>query len=816
LEKAMTEPERSTLKPLAPDQLYRRCDPSLFTFNTTAELEDLAEVIGQARAVDAIQFGIGIRHGGYNIYVLGTPGSGRHTLVRKQLEGKAAAMPAPPDWCYVNNFEVAHKPIALQLPAGRGAQFQHDMRQFVEELQSVIPAAFESEEYRNRLEALHEEFKQKQENAVEEFSKSAREQGIALIQTPTGFALAPLKNDEVVTPDEFDKLPDDERERLNQLIKQFDESLHKVLHQFPRWRREHQAKIREFNRETIGLAAGHLIEELKAKYADLPEVLAFLDAMQADIIENAAELREQKTGEELTGVVTMTPLQRYQVNLIVDRNGTPGAPVEFENHPTYQNLIGRIEHQAHMGTLLTNFTMIKAGALHRANGGFLILDASKLLVQPYAWEGLKRALLSHEIRIESLGELFGLVSTLSLQPQAIPLDVKVVIFGERLFYYLLYQLDPDFADLFKVAADLEEEIERTKENSLLYARMIATLVRSRKLRPFDHAAVGRLIEHAARLVEDTSKLSTHVRSLTDLLTEADHLAGAEKREVAGIADVENAISAQIHRADRMRKNYLDNILAGTVLIATEGVHPGQVNGLAAIALGNFTFAQPVRITATTWLGEGNVIDIEREVELGGAIHSKGVLILTSFLAARYSHSTPLSLNASLVFEQSYSAVEGDSASLAELCALLSALSGLPIDQGLAMTGSVNQYGQVQAIGAVNEKIEGFFDLCNARGLTGKQGVLIPSSNVKHLMLRSDVVAAAEAGRFHIYAVENVDQAMELLTGVPSGVPDEKGQVPEDTVNYLVATQLMQLSLMRKAYGSSSEKQPGTGKKKPGR
>lgn len=811
----MTEPERSTLKPLAPDQLYRSCDPSLFTFNTTAELEDLSEVIGQARAVDAIQFGIGIRHGGYNIYVLGTPGSGRHTLVRKQLEGKAAAMPAPPDWCYVNNFEVSHKPIALQLPAGRGAQFQHDMRQFVEELQSVIPAAFESEEYRNRLEALHEEFKQKQENAVEEFSKSAREQGIALIQTPTGFALAPLKNDEVVTPDEFDKLPDGERERLNQLIKQFDESLHKVLHQFPRWRREHQAKIREFNRETIGLAAGHLIEELKGKYADLPEVLAFLDAMQADIIENAAELREQKAGEELTGVVTTTPLQRYQVNLIVDRNGTPGAPVEFENYPTYQNLIGRIEHQAHMGTLLTNFTMIKAGALHRANGGFLILDASKLLVQPYAWEGLKRALLSHEIRIESLGELFGLVSTLSLQPQAIPLDVKVVIFGERIFYYLLYQLDPDFAKLFKVAADLEDEIERNPENSLLYARMIATLARSRKLRPFERAAVARLIEHAARLVEDTTKLSTHVRSLTGLLTEADHLASAEEREVVGIADVENAISAQIHRADRMRKNYLDNILAGAVLIATEGIHPGQVNGLAAIALGNFTFAQPVRITATTWLGEGNVIDIEREVELGGAIHSKGVLILTSFLAARYSHSTPLSLNASLVFEQSYSAVEGDSASLAELCALLSALSGLPIDQGLAMTGSVNQYGQVQAIGAVNEKIEGFFDLCNARGLTGKQGVLIPSSNVKHLMLRSDVVAAAEAGRFHIYAVENVDQAMELLTGVPSGVPDEKGLVPEDTVNYLVATQLMQLSLMRKAYGSS-EKQPGTGKKKPGR
>ncbi len=802
----------SKLTPLTPDRLYQRCDPALFTFNTTAELEDLSEIIGQARAVDAIQFGVGIKHDGYNIYVLGSPGAGRYTLVRKELIAKAATMATPPDWCYVNNFKVQHKPIAISLPAGRGVQFQEHMRQFVEELQSVIPAAFESEEYRNRIEALHEEFKQRQEKAVDEFGKAAREQGIALIQTPTGFALAPLKNDEVVTPDEFDKLPPDEQERLNQVIHQFDENLHKILHQFPRWRREHQAKIREFNRETIALAAGHLIEELRAKYTDLPEILAFFDAMQADIIENAGELREQRSGEELVGVITMTPLQRYQVNLIVDRNSTPGAPVEFENHPTYQNLIGRIEHQAHMGTLVTNFSMIKAGALHRANGGFLILDAGKLLVQPYAWEGLKRALLSREIRIESLGEVFGLVNTLSLQPEPIPLEVKVVLFGERLFYYLLYQLDPDFADLFKVAADLEEEIARNPENSLLYARMIATLARNHTLHPFDRPAVARLIEHSARLVGDSGKLLTHVRSLKDLLIEADHFAATAQRETVTVEDVESAIGAQIRRADRMRKNYLENILEGTVLIATEGQHAGQVNGLAAISLGNFTFAQPVRITATTWLGEGNVIDIEREVELGGAIHSKGVLILTSFLAARYSHSMPLSLNASLVFEQSYSAVEGDSASLAELCALLSALSGLPIDQGLAMTGSVNQYGQVQAIGAVNEKIEGFFDLCNARGLTGKQGVLIPSSNVKHLMLRHDVVEAVQADRFHIYAVDDVDQAMELLTGVPSGEPDEEGRVPEGSVNYLVATQLMQLSLMRKAYASSPQQKGKAGKK----
>jgi lon-related putative ATP-dependent protease len=794
---------QSKVQPLAPALLYNPCDPALLSFKTTAELEDLSEIVGQARAMEAIRFGVAVHHDGYNVFVLGPAGAGHYSLVRKELESAAAAKPASPDWCYVNNFEQPHKPKAISLPTGRGAQFQHHMHLFVEELRSVIPAAFESDEYHNRIEAMNEEFKKRQEQEVEEFGQKTRAQGIALIQTPTGFALAPLKNDEVITPDEFDKLPEEEQKRFNQQIQQLEEQLHKIMHQFPRWRREHQKKIREFNRETVALAVGHLVDELRTQYSDLPEVIVFLDATQADIVENAGELREPVSAEETEGMAAVSPLQRYQVNLLVGNGTSRGAPVEFENHPTYPNLIGRIEHIAHMGTLVTNFSLIKPGALHRANGGYLILDASKLLMQPYAWEGLKRALLSHEICIESLGEMFGLASTLTLQPQPIPLDVKLVLFGKRLFYYLLYQLDPDFAELFKVAADIEDEIERSENNSMLYARMIATLARKHELRAFERGAVARLIEHGSRLAGDSEKLLTHVRSLSDLLIEAEHFAKEAKRETVVAADVQDAIDAQIRRADRIRKTHLEHILDGTLLIDTSGRQIGQINGLSVAILGNYMFAQPARITATTRLGEGNVIDIEREVDLGGAIHSKGVLILSSFLATRYSHSTPLSLNASLVFEQSYGAVEGDSASLAELCALLSALADLPIDQGLAVTGSVNQYGQVQAIGAVNEKIEGYFEVCNARGLTGKQGVLIPAANVKHLMLRHDVVEAVEENRFHIYGVADVDQAIELLTGVQAGRPDEQGRVPEGSVNDLVATQLVRLSLMRKEFGAAA-------------
>jgi lon-related putative ATP-dependent protease len=498
--------------------------------------------------------------------------------------------------------------------------------------------------------------------------------------------------------------------------------------------------------------------------------------------------------------------------VLVTNGKKPGAPIVSEDSPTYSNLVGRVEHIAQMGALVTDFTLIKPGALHRANGGYLLLDIRKVLVQPFAWEGLKRALQSREIRIESLGQMYSLVSTVSLEPEPIPLDTKVILFGDRMFYYLLQQYDPDFGELFKVAADFEERIERNADSHQLYARLIATQTRKEGLQPFDRGAVARVIEHSARLVEDAERLSTHMRSIVDLLREADYCSREAGRSVVEAADVQCAIDAQIRRQDRLRDRLYEAILRDTLVIATQGEVTGQINGLSVIELGEFAFAQPTRITANTRLGDGELVNIEREVKLSGAIHSKGVLILSSFLASRYAKNQPLAVSASLVFEQSYGMVDGDSASLAELCALLSNLANVPIKQSLAITGSVNQLGQAQAIGAVNEKIEGFFDICAARGLTGEQGVLIPAANIKHLMLRHDVVAAAEAGKFRIYAVENVDQAISLLTGLPAGEANVKGVYPAGSVNRRVAARLAELTEIRKSFAKQSPKKTGAKKK----
>jgi predicted ATP-dependent protease len=523
--------------------------------------------------------------------------------------------------------------------------------------------------------------------------------------------------------------------------------------------------------------------------------------VQQDMVDNVDDFRKQEETATIGGmnIVSHQTFHRYQVNVLVTSGRKSGAPIVAEDNPTYSNLVGRVEHIAQLGALLTDFTLIKPGALHRANGGYLLLDVRKVLMQPFAWDALKRALQSREIRIESLGQMYSLVSTVSLEPEPIPLDTKVILFGDRLLYYLLQEYDPDFGELFKVAADFEEQIERNADTHLLFARLISTLTRKEALLPFDRTAVARVIEHSARLIGDAERLSTHMRSVADLLHEADYWAREAGRTVVVAADVQRSIDAQIRRQDRLRDRLYEAILRDTLIIATHGAVTGQINGLSVIDLGNFAFAQPTRITATTRLGEGELVNIEREVKLSGAIHSKGVLILSSFLAARYARNQPLALSASLVFEQSYGLVEGDSASLAELCALLSNLASAPIKQSLAVTGSVNQFGQVQAIGAVNEKIEGFFDICAARGLNGEQGVLIPESNVKHLMLRQDVVASARAGHFRIFAVDDVDQAIAILTGLPAGETGANGEYPEGSVNHRVAARLAELTKIRESF-----------------
>lgn len=799
------------ITPLDSQALYRRCDASLLDFETTAELAGAAEVVGQSRAIDAVHFGIDIKHPGYNLFVLGEAGSGRHSAVRRLLGSKAAGEPPPSDWCYVNNFSEPNRPRLLRLPPGRGGRLKRDMQEFVSELSKAITGAFEGDEYRARVEAIQEEFKQKEAGALRELGQESSEKGIALLRTPHGFVFAPMKGEETMGPAEFDQLPDDEKERIGKLIEEYRERLHKLMHQFPRWRRELQGRIKQESRDTMRLAVGHLIEDLKERYTDLLNVLEFLDEVMRDVIEIGEDLREQSKSESDIGAVALTgsvSLTRYQVNLLVDNGAAKAAPVVLEDNPVYPNLVGRVDHLAQMGMLVTNFTYVKAGALHRANGGYLVLDAAKVLSQPYAWEGLKRALRSSQVRIESLGQVFGLVSTLPLEPEPMPLAVKVVLVGERPLYYLLKEYDPEFEELFKVAADFEDNVARDSTSTRLYAQFIAKLGRDGGLRPFDRSAVERIIEHGARLSGDSEKLTASRRRIAELLHEADHVAATGGRQLVTREDVESALKAQIRRAGRLRETLHEQILRDNLLISVTGEHVGQVNGLAVIALGDFMFAHPVRITATARIGEGDVIDIEREAELGGAIHSKGVMILSSFLASRYSRTTPLSLSASLVFEQSYGPVEGDSASLAELCALISALAGVPIRQSLALTGSVNQYGGVQPIGGVNEKIEGFFDICAARGLTGEQGVLIPASNVKHLMLREDVVAACAENKFRIWTVETVDEAIALLTGVSAGEPDEQGIVPEGSINYLVASQLAEMSALRQAYALAGRRRGG--------
>jgi len=753
--------------------------------------------------LDAVRFGIRIRRDGYNLYVIGPPGVGKRTIVQSFLEQKSASEDQPSDWCYVNNFEDSHKPNVLELPAGRGAEFVRDMEKLIDDLRTSIPAALESDDHKDRRQEIEKAAKGHQEKTFKELSEKAASKGVQVIRTPSGFALAPVRDGEALSPEEYEDLPVEEKGRIQQVVEELQEELKELVEKAPQLKRDTRDKVKEVNRKATSIAVRGLFATLKKRYAKLPKVVEHLEAVRSDVVDNVDEFSPaEDEPAALLGVAKQrrSPLEDYRVNLIVDNSKTEGAPVIYEEHPSFQNLLGRVEYEQHMGTLVTGFTHIKPGALHRANGGYLVIEAIRLFQQPYAWEGLKRALYGKHIRVQSLAEELSLISTVSLEPEPIPLDVKIALLGGRMLYYMLYQHDHDFAELFKVAADFEEQMDCSPENCLLYAKLIATLIHREKHRPFDRTAVARVIEQSARVASDSEKLTTHMRTVADLIREADYWAREAESESVTEVHVQEAIDKQVYRADRLRERIHEEIQRGTMLIDTEGEQVAQINGLAVLDMGNFAFGRPSRITATARLGKGEVVDIEREVDLGGAIHSKGVLILSSFLASRYAKDHPLSLSASLVFEQSYGMVDGDSASVAELCALLSALSGVPIKQAFAVTGSVNQHGQVQPIGGANEKIEGFFDVCRARGLTGDQGVLIPSTNVKHLMLRQDVIAATVAGKFHVYPIETVDQAITLLTGVPAGVPDAEGQYPEETVNGRVAARLLKMFNLRREYG----------------
>jgi lon-related putative ATP-dependent protease len=790
------EPRFATGHRLPSELLYRRCDPSELPFQLCSELEEAPGPIGQERAIEAIQFAMRMRPKGYNVYALGASGSGRHGMVEALLREQARGQSSPPASCYVNNFADPQRPHHLSLPPGRGASLGAAMKRLVEELRAALPAAFERDEYRVRRDALDQQFKQRSEQAFGALQQQADSKGIALIRTPMGLGVAPRRDGKVLSPDLFEALPAEERERIQHEIEGVQNQLEAIMQQVPQWDREHREAMQALNRATTGFAIGHLMQELRASFSDLPRVNNYLDAVEADIKENADDFLPTPPAETpvpvpqaMTQALDDARFRRYQVNVIVDNGAQQGAPVVYEDNPTHQNLVGRVEHLARFGALVTDFNLLAPGALHRANGGYLILDATKLLAGNFGWPSLKRALNAGQIRIETLEQLLSTASTVSLDPEPIPLDVKIVLIGPPLLYYLLSASDEEFPDLFKIAADFDDRVARNPETSLLYARLICAVGRREQLRSFDRDAVARVIEQAARLAEDAGKLSTSMRAINGLLREADQLAADAGKDVVGVPEVQAAIDAQFRRGDRIYRRLQDEIGRKTIRIETDGAVVGQVNGLSVISLGALSFGTPSRITAQVRLGRGEVVDIEREVALGGPLHSKGVLILSGFLGGRFGGSRPLSLNASLVFEQSYGGVEGDSASAAELFALLSALAEAPIKQCFAVTGSVDQRGQIQAIGGVNEKIEGFFDSCRVSGLTGEQGVIIPASNVRHLMLRDDVVAAAAEGRFAVYPIDTIDQGLELLTGIAAGTPAAGGEYPAGSLNQRIAARL---------------------------
>ncbi|MGJ0483357.1 MAG: Lon protease family protein [Methylomicrobium sp.] len=796
------------IAPLVSSQLYKACDISQLTFASTNDLEDIDLTVGQERAIESIKFGIRIAKKGYNVFAMAPSGTGKLTSVLQLAEHEASRHPIPADWCYVNNFSQPAKPNAIKLSPGEGRIFQTDMEKLVDELSIAIPAAFDGDEYRSRVGELESKSRQHEIDQLSQLRDEAAEAHIILTETTTGYAFVPSDDKgEPISAEDFAKFDKDKQHQIQEAIFEFQERLQNLLKKFPAWRKENKRKLQALNREVAELAVNHSIDDLLAKYAHHPAIMAYLKDVKQDIIEHIRDFipHTEKALPFMEMPQEQNPFKRYQVNLMVDINHKKSAPVIFEQHPNYGNLIGRIDHQAYMGSLVTDFTMIRPGALHKANGGFLILDMQKLLLQPYAWESLKRTLQMGKICIESLERALGLMSTVSLEPEPIPLNVKVILIGEPLFYYLLSAYDPEFHDLFKIAADFDETVSRDTK-TLDYARLLGTLARREKLRPLSRQAVARLIEHSARLAGDTEKLLTHLRSITDLLTESDYWAHSNGHTEITNSDIQQAIDHKTKRLDKVREKLYENILRGTLMIDTEGKVIGQINGLSVLQLGDFMFGQPSRITATTRLGNGKIVDIMRETELGGAQHSKGVLILSSYIAAKYARKSPFSMAASLVFEQSYGHVEGDSASLAELCAILSSLAGVPLRQDIAITGSVNQLGLVQPIGGVNEKIEGFYDICAAKGLIGTQGVIIPASNVKHLMLRWDVVHAAQTKQFSIYAVTTVDEALEILTGTEAGEANAAGGYPPESFNAKVDAQLQQFTTIRKDYAKSQSDQ----------
>ncbi|MGB1950355.1 MAG: Lon protease family protein [Marinobacter sp.] len=780
------------MKSLSLHQLYKACVLKDLPFKTTRQLEPLAEIVGQNRAQEAVRFALAMPHSGYNVYAVGRNGLGKRTMMLRYLEHHVDTEHSSHDWCYVANFEEPRVPKVLRLPAGNGTTLKQDMEKLMGRLMKIIPQTFDSDSFLERSEQLKSEYGKKQEDELEKVAAQARRKKVSLtISTPGGYRLVAMNGDEPHTAESFKNLTEQQRDKFEEDINRLEKKLRQALRKLADWEQDYAEEQQALNQETLEGISGHQLDELVARYKELPEVVEYIEAVRKDMAENLdifLEDNEEQAAIAYASLDKKMP-RRYLVNVLVHQK-TDEVPVVVEDNPTYHNLFGYVENVTYKGTVFTDFSLIRPGSIHRANGGYLLMDAIKVLEQPFVWDALKRALRSKSIQINSLERELTLSGTISIEPEAIPLEVKLVLFGDRETRLLLQDYDPEFSELFRVTADFENEMYRSDDSQILYAKFIASLVSEKKLLHCSNKAVARIIEYSARMAEHQDRLSLHAADIANLLRESDFWARQAGAKLIQDLHVERALESARYRSSRIRDQFYDSIRDGSTLVSTSGTCVGQVNALSVLSTGGFEFGLSNRITATCYYGDGAVMDIERDVKLGGNIHSKGVMILSSWLAAHFAVNDPMHLSASLTFEQNYGEVDGDSASLAELCALVSALSELPVRQDLAITGSVNQFGEVQPIGGVNEKVEGFFNTCQLKGgLTGTQGVIVPSTNVQNLMLDSEVVQATRKGQFAVYSVARAEEAITLLLGKPAGKADENGRYPKQSVFGIIQQRL---------------------------
>jgi lon-related putative ATP-dependent protease len=799
---------------LTAEQVRDRCDPNLFECDSTAELEPTDSIIGQERALSALKFGLNIHKPGFNIYVSGPAGTGKTTVIKSFLETLASQKETPPDWCYVHNFRDPYCPRALKMPAGAGVGLQKDMKHAIESARRSLVQAFSSKEYDERRSEIVTELNHKRETVLNAISEKAKEKGLLLKATQVGLILLPASQQgEPMSDEDYQQLSEDAKEVLSNARDELNKELKDRITELQAEENAVEQKLEETDRGVASYATDRIFQELKNNYSNLPQVVSYLEEVKQDITENyerfKADQKPQSTDPMFVAIQEQArrrALQNYEVNVIVDNSGLEGAPAIVELNPTFNNLFGLIEKEAQFGALYTDFTMIRGGSLHKANGGYLALRIEDLLTNFQSWEGLKRTLRDEKLAIEEIGERLGFVATKTLRPEPIPLDIKILIIGEPFFYYLLLQADFQFQELFKVKADFDSQMDKTEANLKEYATVLCRLCQEENLRHLRSDALARIMEYSSRLSGDRNKLSTLFANIADIIREANFWSGENGTELIAAEHIEQAVEQRVYRSNLIQQRINEMIETGMIKIEIDNESVGQVNGLSIIDLGDFAFGRPSRITASVSVGREGLIDIEREAKLGGRLHTKGVMILNGYINEKYARDIPLSLSARLVFEQSYEEVEGDSASSTELYALLSQLSGVPVKQGVAVTGSVNQKGEVQAIGGINEKIEGFFEICRNRGLNGHQGVLIPASNIRNLMLKDAIADAIREGTFHVYPVSTIDEGIEVLTGESAGKRLDDGNFESGSINDLVQKRLINLAEKLRDFSKGEESQ----------